>query len=67
MDALNQEELSRLTSAERLALVAQLWDNLESDQLPLTAAQRTELDRRLESLDDDRRRGTPGPRTEVRT
>jgi len=61
MDALNPDELSRLTPPERLALIAQLWDSLESDQLPLTAAQRTELDRRLETIDEDRRHGTAWP------
>jgi len=54
MAALNQDELSRLTPPERLALIAQLWDSLDSDQLPLTAAQRTEPDRRLENLNEDR-------------
>jgi len=57
MDALNQDELSRLTPPERLALISQLWDSLESEQLPLTAAQQAELDRRLETLDQDRRDG----------
>ncbi|MFP5238044.1 MAG: addiction module protein [Acidobacteriota bacterium] len=57
MAALNQDELSRLTPPERLALISQLWDSLDSDQLPLTAAQRAELDRRLETLDEDRRHG----------
>jgi putative addiction module component (TIGR02574 family) len=61
MDALNQDELVRLTPPERLALISRLWDSLESDQLPLTAAQRAELDRRLESLDEDRRQSTAWP------
>jgi len=61
MSFLNQDELSRLSPPERLALIAQLWDSIESDQLPLTAAQRTELDRRLETLDEDRRRGMAWP------
>lgn len=54
---LSQDELARLTPEERLALISQLWDSLESDQLPLNAAQRAELDRRLESLEQDRREG----------
>ncbi len=54
---LSHDELSRLSPPERLALIAQLWDSLESDQLPLTAAQQAELDRRLEALDEDRRQG----------
>ena len=57
MNFLSQDELSRLTPPERLALIAQLWDSLESDQLPLTAAQQAELDGRLETLDQDRREG----------
>jgi putative addiction module component (TIGR02574 family) len=61
MASLNQDELSRLTPPERLALISDLWDSLDSDQLPLTAAQRTELDHRLETLDDDRRQGTAWP------
>jgi putative addiction module component (TIGR02574 family) len=46
-----------LTAPERLALISQLWDSLEDDQLPLTAAQRVELDSRLATLDQDRRDG----------
>lgn len=61
MGAFNQDDLSRLTPPERLAQIAQLWDSLESDQLPLTAAQRTELDHRLDNLDEDRRQGTAWP------
>ncbi len=57
MELLTQDELSRLTPPERLALISQLWDSLEENQLPLTAAQQTELDRRLASLDQDRREG----------
>jgi putative addiction module component (TIGR02574 family) len=57
MELLNQDELARLTPPERLALISQLWDSLEDDQLPLTAAQQAELDRRLVSLDQDRREG----------
>jgi putative addiction module component (TIGR02574 family) len=57
MDVLTRDELVRLTPPERLALISQLWDSLEDDQLPLTAAQEAELDRRLETLDQDRRAG----------
>lgn len=42
---------------ERLALISQLWDSLDDSQLPLTAAQQAELDRRLASIDQDRREG----------
>ncbi len=57
MELLTADELVRLTPPERLALISQLWDSLEDHQLPLTAAQREELDRRLASLDQDSREG----------
>ncbi len=57
MGILTHDELERLTPPERLALISQLWDSLEDNQLPLTAAQQAELDRRLATLDQDRREG----------
>jgi len=57
MELLTPDEIVRLTSPERLALIAQLWDSLEHEQLPLTRAQEAELERRLDSLGEDRRNG----------
>lgn len=57
MHILTQDELARLTPPERLALISQLWDSLEDEQLSLTASQQAELDRRLDTLDQDRREG----------
>ena len=57
MEFLNPDEIVRLTPPERLALIAQLWDSLEHEQIPLTGAQEAELERRLTSLDEDRRNG----------
>ena len=57
MELLTPDEIERLTPPERLALIAQLWDSLEYEQLPLTQAQQAELDHRLASLDEDRRNG----------
>ena len=57
MELLKGDELLRLTPPERLALISQLWDSLEDGQLPLTAAQREELDDRLATLDQDRCEG----------
>jgi putative addiction module component (TIGR02574 family) len=54
MELLSPDELARMTPPERLALIAQLWDSLEDDQVPLTTAQQEELQRRLASLDEDR-------------
>ena len=57
MELLTQDELERLTPLERIALISQLWDSLQNDELPLSLAQREELDRRLDSLDRDRHEG----------
>jgi putative addiction module component (TIGR02574 family) len=51
MERLSQNELQQLTPPERLSLIAQLWDSLEETDVPLSARQRDELDRRLESLE----------------
>ena len=51
------DEIVRLSPPERLALIAQLWDSLDHDQLPLTMAQQAELEYRLNTLDEDRQNG----------
>ena len=45
--------IDRLSVAERIALVQQIWDSIaaDADSLPLTDAQRRELERRAD--DDD--------------
>ena len=45
--------IDRLSVDERMALVEDIWDSiaLESAALPLTDAQRTELDRRIAEHD----------------
>ncbi len=47
--------LSDMTPNDRLALLGELWDSLtpEPDAVPLSAAQRADLDRRLAALDAD--------------
>jgi putative addiction module component (TIGR02574 family) len=57
MALLKPDEIIRLSPDERIALIAQLWDSLDADQLPLTGAQQAELNRRLNSLDQDRQKG----------
>jgi len=52
-------DLQSLTPEERLELLEELWDSLTDDDLPLTRAQREELDRRLDSLDREGPRGIP--------
>ncbi len=50
---LSPEEIARLTPEQRLALIEALWDSLEQDDLPVTAAQTAELDRRMAIYEQD--------------
>ena len=45
--------IDQLSVTERLALVQEIWDSIAAipDQLPLTEAQKQEMDRRLADLD----------------
>lgn len=45
------EDILQLSVAERLILMEKIWDSIAAtpDELPLTQAQRAELDRRLEA------------------
>jgi putative addiction module component (TIGR02574 family) len=54
-------DITRLSPAERLELLEQLWDSLSAtpNALPLTEAQREELDRRLDVLDREGPAGIP--------
>jgi putative addiction module component (TIGR02574 family) len=56
--ALNIDDLS---PDERLRLLEQLWDSLSQnpESIPLTDAQREELDQRLDDLERDGRNGIP--------
>lgn len=51
-------DLTNLTPREKLELIDDLWTSLTPDQFPLTAAQRTELHRRLDHLDEEGPVGT---------
>jgi putative addiction module component (TIGR02574 family) len=44
-------EIKRLTVAERILLVEEIWDSIAADQesVEITAVQKQELDRRLEA------------------
>ena len=58
-----REEIFKLTAAERLELVEELWDSIaaerENEPFPLSEAQREELDRRLRELDEHPERARP--------
>ena len=48
-------EISQLSVAERIQLAEDLWESIleRQDELPLTDAQKQELDRRLENYQQD--------------
>ena len=52
-------DIGQLTPEQRLRLLEQLWDSLTDDEVPLTSAQREELDRRLDDLEREGPRGIP--------
>jgi putative addiction module component (TIGR02574 family) len=52
-------DISRLSPAERLKLVEELWDSLAPGDIPLTPAQGKELDRREALHRADPGRGRP--------
>jgi putative addiction module component (TIGR02574 family) len=49
--------IDTLSPAERLSLIEELWDSLDASEVPLTAAQRAELDHRLATADADAKQG----------
>ena len=54
-------DIAKLSPEERLELLEQLWDSLADtpEAIPLTDAQREELDRRLDDLDREGPVGIP--------
>lgn len=53
MTALSRDEINLLSPAERLSLIGDLWDSLTDSQIPLSGAQRDELDRRVQGFVED--------------
>jgi len=52
-------DIKNLTPQERLALLEEIWASLEPEDVPVTDAQRRELDRRLDHLERDHDLGIP--------
>ena len=54
-------DIAKLSPEERLELLEQLWDSLSEtpEAVPMTHAQREELDRRLDDLDREGPVGIP--------
>jgi len=65
---LNALGIDRMSVDDRLKLVQEIWDSLDSeaDRLPLTEAQARELDRRISILDADSEAVTPWEMVEAR-
>jgi putative addiction module component (TIGR02574 family) len=42
-----RNQISSLSAAEKMELLDALWESLEADEVPLTEAQRAELDYRI--------------------
>jgi putative addiction module component (TIGR02574 family) len=56
-----ETKLQQMTVDERIKLAEDLWDSIAVDQgaLPITADQKSELDRRLNAYTVDKNRGRP--------
>ena len=54
-------DIASLSSEERLALIEQLWNSLSAtpENIPVTDAQKLELDRRIAEMDNDGDAGIP--------
>ncbi|HEY3130491.1 MAG TPA: addiction module protein [Acidobacteriota bacterium] len=54
-------DIASLTNDERLRLIEELWNSFREnpDAVPLTEAQRSELDRRLDEMERDGGEGIP--------
>ncbi len=61
MDRINLADILRLSLNERIQLVEDLWDSIAAipDSVPLTDAQREELDRRLDAYHRNPNSGSP--------
>jgi putative addiction module component (TIGR02574 family) len=59
--ALPAIDVDHLTTDERLDLIGRLWDSIgaAASALPLTPAQRDEIDQRLDDLEREGPTGTP--------
>jgi putative addiction module component (TIGR02574 family) len=53
MTASLESEIAQLTQAEKLALIGQLWNSIDADNLPIPPEVLTELDRRRAAYERD--------------
>ena len=66
--AINLSELLELSVEERLKLVESIWESIAEfpEGLELSAAQKQELDRRLDAYEKDTEAGVPWPELKAR-
>ena len=55
MSALSVLKIDQLSVEERIALIGEIWDSMAAtpEKIPLTDAQKLELDRRLDAYQND--------------
>jgi len=54
MPSLSRDDINQLSPKERLSLIGDLWDSLTDSQIPLSGAQRDELERRFQGFAESR-------------
>ena len=59
-------KVSGLSPADRLELIARLWDTLSPDDLPVTDAERALLDARLADMEKNPDDQSPWPEVKAR-
>jgi putative addiction module component (TIGR02574 family) len=68
MATLSLDEIRKLSVAERIQLAQDIWDSIAAEEgaIPLTDAQREELDHRLAAHAQDPEAGTPWEEVKAR-
>ena len=59
MIPLSNDEIKKMSVADRMELMGEIWNSFSAAEVPLTAAQSEELDRRLDSFNTDIQRAIP--------
>jgi putative addiction module component (TIGR02574 family) len=59
------QEIAGLTPREKLDLIAKLWDSLLPEDVTLSPAQEPEIDRRMQTFDDDVKSAIPWDKFEA--
>lgn len=63
MGKVARKDILKLSTPERIELIGDIWDSLIEvpEAIPLTEAQKAELDRRLDACEKDLTAGAPWP------